>query len=378
MSVPFEKIAIVGVGLIGGSIAAALKSLDEAPVVYGIGPHEEGLEAALDTGALDEYALSDDPKVDEWLAPGGCDLVIIATPVFAARSWFERLERNGYEGAITDVASTKKVICSIADEVLTDKSRYLPGHPMAGSEASGFSAARADLFQGAYWILCPDDDTRDDLFLKLHETFTALGARIISIDREEHDSAVAIISHVPHMVASALVRLWGEHARQRKELLRLAASGFKDTTRVAAGSSRLWCGIALDNHEALAKGLHELGEIIKQFEDAIRDQDEARLSELLEYSANLRRSLPATWLPDSTKLTRVRIHMSNRPGIIAEVTGIAGHAGCNIQSIDIDHINEDTAVLELILTDEGDMGRLGGELINAGFDFSFRKLTEEE
>lgn len=376
MSIPFRRVVIIGVGLIGGSIAAALKQLDEAPEVYGIGPREDTLKAALAAGALDDYAVSDDPKADGWLAPGASDLVIIATPVSAAREWFERLEACRYDGIITDVASTKTVITKIADEVLSDPTRYLPGHPMAGSEVNGFGGARADLFQGAYWILCPEQDTQDEVFLKLHETFSALGARIISISRDQHDSAVAIISHVPHMVASSLVRLWGNHADERKELLRLAAGGFKDTTRIAAGSPELWCGIAMDNSEAIADGMRELRGILQQFEDAIRDHDEETLTKLLAESTELRRNLPAKWIPESAKLTCVRIPMSNRSGVIAEVTGFAGHAACNIQSIDIDHINEDTAVLELILTDEGDMGKLGAELINGGYDFSFRALSE--
>ncbi len=376
MSIPFRRVVIIGVGLIGGSIAAALKQLDEAPEVYGIGPREDTLKTALAAGALDDYAVSDDPKADGWLAPGASDLVIIATPVSAAREWFERLESCRYDGIITDVASTKTVITRIAGEVLSDPTRYLPGHPMAGSEVNGFGGARADLFQGAYWILCPEQDTQDEVFLKLHETFSALGARIISISRDQHDSAVAIISHVPHMVASSLVRLWGNHADERKELLRLAAGGFKDTTRIAAGSPELWCGIAMDNSEAIADGMRELRGILQQFEDAIRDHDEETLTKLLAESTELRRNLPAKWIPESAKLTCVRIPMSNRSGVIAEVTGFAGHAACNIQSIDIDHINEDTAVLELILTDEGDMGKLGAELINGGYDFSFRALSE--
>lgn len=377
MAVPFSSITIVGVGLIGGSIAAALKRLPQAPHVRGIDPDRESLDRALASGALDEAAAPQDPQAQDWIAPGASELVILAIPVFAAREWFARLQQSGYDGLITDTASTKSVITQIASEELADISRYLPGHPMAGSEVNGFSGARADLFQGAYWILCPSDDTRDDAFLKLHETFSALGARIISIDRAQHDSAVAIVSHVPHMVACSLVELAGNHADERKELLRLAAGGFKDTTRIAAGSPKLWCGIAMDNREALVSGLAELGSILKGFEDAIRDDDQEKLTGMLAESAALRRSLPAKWIPDSAKLTQVRISMTDRPGIIAEVTGMASHAGCNIQSIEIDHISEDAAVLELILTDEGDMGRMGGELINAGFDFSFKSLVEE-
>lgn len=374
MSIPFEKVVVIGVGLIGGSIAASIKAVSPKTQVYGVDTAHGSLDAAMASGALDAATLPEDPVVDEWVCGGGSDLVILAIPVFAAREWFARLRQVGFDGVITDTASTKSVITQIAAEELGDISRYLPGHPMAGSEVNGFDGARPDLFQGAYWILCPSDSTQDEVFLKLHETFSALGARIISIAREQHDSAVAIVSHVPHMVASSLVELAANHADERKELLRLAAGGFKDSTRIAAGSPRLWTGIALDNKDALVSGISEMREILGHFEDAIRAGDAETLNALLTRSAELRQSLPAKWIPDSAKLTQVRIPMADRTGVIAEVTGIAGHAGCNIQSIEIDHINESTAVLELILTDEGDMGRLGGELINAGFDFSFKKL----
>ncbi len=377
MNRPFETVIIAGIGLIGGSAAAALKALPNAPRVLGIDPCQASLDSALAAGALDEAALPNSPLIDEWLAAAGEDtLFLIATPVFAAGEWFEKLAAANFPGVISDTASTKGVICGMAAATLSEGqlTRYLPGHPMAGSEVNGFSGARPDLYQGAYWILCPEPLTLDDVYLRMHELFATLGARVISIPREDHDSAVAIVSHVPHMVASSLVELAGAHAGERKELLRLAAGGFKDTTRIASGSPQLWCGIAMDNRDALADGLRELGEILGRFERAVREEDTTTLTQMLASSAELRRSLPARWIPDSSKLVQLRIPMTDRAGIIAEVTGMAGHAGCNIQSIDIDHINESTAVLELILTDEGDMGKLGGQLIAAGFDVAFKNL----
>ncbi len=377
MNRPFETVIIAGIGLIGGSAAAALKALPNAPRVLGIDPCQASLDSALAAGALDEAALPNSPLIDEWLAAAGEDtLFLIATPVFAAGEWFEKLAAANFPGVISDTASTKGVICGMAAAALSEGqlTRYLPGHPMAGSEVNGFSGARPDLYQGAYWILCPEPLTLDDVYLRMHELFATLGARVISIPREDHDSAVAIVSHVPHMVASSLVELAGAHAGERKELLRLAAGGFKDTTRIASGSPQLWCGIAMDNRDALADGLRELGEILGRFERAVREEDTTTLTQMLASSAELRRSLPARWIPDSSKLVQLRIPMTDRAGIIAEVTGMAGHAGCNIQSIDIDHINESTAVLELILTDEGDMGKLGGQLIAAGFDVAFKNL----
>lgn len=374
----FNTICIIGVGLIGGSVACALKNLDAAPAVYGIDIDEKTLAAGLEQGILDEGSLPDGDKAARWTAKGGCDLIILATPVFAAEDWFASLGERGFDGVITDVASTKCVISDLAGSKLAYLDRYIPGHPMAGSETSGIESASAALFQGAYWILCPNGQTDPDSYQALHELIVRLGARVISIDRASHDNAVAIVSHVPHMVASATVRLAGLHANEQSELLRLAAGGFKDSTRIAAGSPKLWCGIALDNQAALADGLRELGGILADFETSIREGDDRALTELLQYSADIRRNLPTKWVPDSSRLVQCRIPMANRNGVIAEVTGIASHAGCNIQSIDIDHINEASAVLELIFTDEGDIGRLSKELIDAGYDFSFSPLGARE
>jgi prephenate dehydrogenase len=249
---------------------------------------------------------------------------------------------------------------------------------MAGSEVNGIEGARATLFENAHWILCPDEQSDPEIFMRLHEFVTSLGARSITLPRAEHDETIAVVSHVPHMVASALVQLAGAHARDKQEIFRLAAGGFKDTTRIAAGSPELWCGIALDNHEALARGLGEIRQVISQIETSLKEGNARELMRLLENAATLRSSIPSTWVPDSARLVEVRIPMANRSGVIAQATGFAGKAGCNIQSIDIDHINEATAILEMILTDEGDMGRFMNMLIDGGFDVSIRPLGPRE
>ena len=402
---PFSSVLIIGVGLIGGSLGAALKALDgEKPLVRGVDIDARVIETALAKGYLDEGAVlgKDDELIGAWLEadkqsdkpdekPGDksgdksddksddkpddkTNLVILAVPVSGARDWLTRIENSGYSGAITDVASTKGVVTDLAQEILSQPSRYIPGHPMAGSEVNGIEGARAALFQNAHWILCPDEESDPDIFSQLYEFVTSIGARGISLPREEHDETIAVVSHVPHMIASALVCLAGSHAQDRQEIFRLAAGGFKDTTRIAAGSPELWCGIALDNHKALAQGLAEIKEIITAMQMSIEDGNAQELTRLLLEAAQLRSSIPAAWVPDSARLVEVRIPMANHSGVIAQVTGFAAKAACNIQSINIDHINEATAILELILTDEGDKGRFMSMLIDGGFDVSFRPL----
>lgn len=374
----FKSVTIIGVGLIGGSVASALHRQCPEVVVRGIDSETSMLETRLADGIISEGALPTDPIVDQWLSGTTSDLVILATPVFSARFWFERLAALDYPGVVTDVVSTKNVITGMAAELLPHPSLYIPGHPMAGSEMSGIQAASPTLFQGAYWILCPDANTDPVAYQRLHLFVVSLGARVLSLDRETHDSAIAIVSHVPHMVASSLVELAGNHAESQPNLLRLAAGGFKDSTRIAAGSAQLWTGIAMDNQEAIANGLREFGDIIGNFEEAVRTGDSQRLQQMLDASAELRRSLPAKWVPDSSRLVECRIPMYNRSGVIAQVTTIASKAGCNIQSIDIDHMSDQNAVLDLIFTDEGDIGKLSAAFLKAGYDFSFSPLNPED
>jgi prephenate dehydrogenase len=375
---PFASVLIIGMGLIGSSIAAALKAQADPPAVRGINRSQKAISEALKLGYLDQGAVFDEQLVAGWLTDQATQLIILAVPVQCAAEWFKRIEASGYSGAITDVASTKGVITAIAAQTLSRPERYIPGHPMAGSEVNGIEGARANLFSGTHWILCPDENTNPEVFTRLHEFVTLLGARGISLPREEHDSAIAIVSHVPHIVASALVQLAGANAGQNNEIFRLAAGGFKDTTRIAAGSPELWSGIALDNREAVAQGLSQFKQIVTGFEQSIARQNASDLTAKLQSAAQLRKSIPSTWVPDSSRLVELRIPMANHSGVVAQVTSLAGKVGCNIQSISIDHINEQTAILELILTDEGDIAGLQTMLISDGFDVALRPLTPQE
>ena len=374
---PFSAVAVIGLGLIGASLAGALAAKMPGARVFGVDTDAATCAAATDRGWCDAASGPDDPAFRAFIE-NDCELVVIATPVAAVDDYLARLRDWGYTGVVTDTISTKGHILAAAAELLPAPARYVPGHPMAGSEQSGIAGARADLFEGANWILCPDESTVPEDFQHLHELVTGLDARVVSLRREEHDAAVAVVSHVPHMVASSLMQLASAHADDTGSIMRLAAGGFKDTTRIAAGSPKLWCGIAFDNKDALLVGLREMQGIIGQFADALEAGDRATLTSLLAEAADARRALPAAWLPCTERLLEVRIPMEDRPGVVAEVTTITSNVGCNIQSIEIDHVTEDSAVLSLVLTDEGDIGKLSAHLINAGFSVSFSPLAPKE
>ena len=373
----FRRIAVVGFGLVGASFAAAVRAAYPDTRVLAVDIDERTLAEAVERGWATDGALPDDPAFERFVGDG-CDLVVLATPVGAAERYFEDLARWDYRGIVTDTASTKARITALAERVLPHPENFVPGHPMAGSEVNGIEGARPDLFKGAHWILCPDADTPAEHFPRLHELVTSIGARVIALPREDHDEAVAVVSHVPHIMASSLVQLASRHADDQQALMRLAAGGFKDSTRIAAGSPELWCGIAFDNKDALSDGLDEIQGIIGAFADALASDDRAALTVLLADAAAARRALPAAWVSSTERLLEVRIPMEDRPGVVAEVTTVTSSVGCNIQSIEIDHVTEDSAVLSLVLTDEGDIGQLSAQLINAGFSVSFSPLTAKE
>lgn len=370
----FGAIAVVGLGLIGASFAAAVSKAFPQAFVLGVDVDERTNEEAVRRGWVTNSVSPSDP-VFEGFVKNGCELVVIATPVSAVDEYFRMLASWGYTGVITDTISTKAHILEAAAALLPAPDNYIPGHPMTGSEKSGIGAARDDMFNGINWILCPDESTVPESFQKLYELITGVSARVISLKREEHDEAIAIVSHVPHMVASSLMQLANRHADDSRALMRLAAGGFKDSTRIAAGSPSLWCGIAFDNAEALRAGLEEMRGIIGSFAEALEKGDRQAFTKMLADAADARRALPAAWVPSTEDLLEVRIPMTDRKGVVAEVTTIASSVGCNIQSIEIDHVTESSAVLSLILTDEGDIGKLFGQLVVAGYSASFSPLT---
>lgn len=373
----FSSIAIAGLGLIGASLAAALQAAYPSVEILGIDTDEATRLGAKEKGWVAEACAPEDPRFEDFMR-NQCDLIVLATPVAAVDDYFERLASWDYRGLITDTISAKAHVLASAETLLPYPENYIPGHPMAGSEQNGIAGAREDLFQGSNWILCPDERTAPEHFQQLHELITGMDARVVSLHREDHDKAVAIVSHVPHIVASSLMALASRHADDSLSLMRLAAGGFKDSTRIAAGSPQLWCGIAFDNAQALSGGLREMQAIIGSYADALETGNRAELTEQLAQAAEARRALPAAWVPSTDNLLEVRIPMRNRTGVVAEVTTIASSVGCNIQSIDIDHITEGNAVLSLILTDEGDIGKLSIQLIAAGFSVSFSPILVKE
>jgi prephenate dehydrogenase len=245
----FGRVAIVGVGLIGGSLGMALRARGIARRVVGVGRDGERLASARRLGAIDEAALD--------LAAGveGADLVVLATPVGQILDSLPRLAPCLAAGAlVTDVGSTKGQIARAGDAHLPPGA-FVAGHPMAGSERSGVEAATPELFAGAVWALTPTAATALEAVDRVAALVATLGARVVVLDPEAHDRAVAVTSHLPHVLAYALSALAAAEAERSGHLYALAAGSFASATRVAASPPELWRDVALTNREALAGAL---------------------------------------------------------------------------------------------------------------------------
>jgi len=257
-----QELAIVGVGLLGGSVAKAARAGGLARRVVGVGRDTARLRPALEDGTLDAATTDLDTGVLK------ADFVLLAAPVLAIEGLLERVWRAAPEGTvITDVGSTKRNIVRAAERLAAARPlTFVGSHPLAGSEQSGYRAARADLFRGATVVVTPTDRTELAALKRATEFWEALGARVSSLDPETHDRAVAAISHLPHLIACALVDGAG---RVEPSALALAARGFRDTTRIAAGDPEMWTEIFLANRDALSASVEGFQQALADLQRAI-------------------------------------------------------------------------------------------------------------
>ncbi len=275
--IPFRRVAIIGVGLIGGSIGLALKTRRLAQQVIGMTSREKTARLALEMGAVDEIAAS----IPE--AVRGADLIILGTPVEtilkhldAVSTAIDRSDHLEFP-IITDVGSAKQKIVAKGDACLPGM--FVGGHPMAGSEESGVVAANVALFLGATWVFTQTAQTNPESLDRMIGFAQALGARTLVCDPIEHDRAVAALSHLPHLSAFALTQVADEMVAAGHEIIQ--AGSFRDTTRIALSSPALWSEILIQNAEEVLCSLDRMGRFIDELREAISLRDEARLQQAI-------------------------------------------------------------------------------------------------
>jgi prephenate dehydrogenase len=328
------RAAIVGTGLIGGSIGLALRTRGWHVTGRDVDPLR--IAQAREIGAVDTEGVDPDAEV-----------VFVATPVAEVGSEARRALGEA-SGVVTDVGGVKAPIVAAVDD-----SRFVGGHPMAGSEQDGLAGADADLFVGATWVLTPTPATDPAAYTALRGVISSLGADVVALTPERHDDLVAVVSHVPHLAAASLMRLAAERAEEHAALLRLAAGGFRDMTRVAAGHPGIWPDICSDNSAAIVAVLDRLMVALGGVRDAVATGDRYALLEVLEQAQVARRNLPAR-LARPEDLAEVRVPVPDRPGVLSEVTTLAGELGVNIEDMEIAHsVEGDRGVLSLVVATEG-------------------------
>jgi len=274
-----KNIAIVGLGLIGGSIG--LKAKQQGSRVIGIPRREETLNKALELRAIDEGSL-DISKVSE------ADMVFICTPINLIIPKLKELAPHLKKGAIvTDVGSTKGEIVSQAEKLMPKGTYFVGGHPMAGKETVGIEVAEADLFKDKIWLLTETSKTNNKALAEVEEVVSSLGAKVIKLDPKTHDRVAAAISHVPLAAAAALVNLAAD-SEERELMAKCASSGFRDTTRVASGDPVLGLDMFLTNKVAMAKQLKTLREKLLDLEKAIKAQDNRKIEAFLRSAKDFR------------------------------------------------------------------------------------------
>jgi prephenate dehydrogenase len=338
---------VVGLGLIGGSVGLALRA--DGWRVSGSDADRRRAERALEIGAVDAVDLDAEAV-----------LTIVATPV-AAIPAAARDALGRTSGAVSDVGSVKApVVMAVGDP------RFVGGHPMAGSEQEGLDGARADLFEGAVWVLTPDDGTDPGAYSTVQAAVAAVGAEVVALPPDRHDALVAVVSHVPHLTAAALMRLAAEGADEHRALLRLAAGGFRDMTRVAAGHPGIWPDICGENRAAIVPVLDRLTAALGELRAAIDADDRGRLLGLLEEARHARLNLPSR-LARPADLAEVRVPVPDRVGVLAEVTTLATELGVNIADLEIAHSGEGEQGVLILLVEADRADRLFGGLVARGY-----------
>jgi len=317
--------------------------------VAGIEPDPRRAAAAVAVGAVDRIG-----------GPGPCDLAVVASPPSVLAPAARQLLDAG-ASVVTDVGSVKAPVCAEVGDP-----RFVGGHPMAGSEQDGLDGAHPDLFRDAVWVLTPTDITDDAALAEVRNFVAMLGAQPIALSPDRHDALVAVVSHVPHLTAAALMRIAAGRSNEHRALLRLAAGGFRDMTRVAAGHPAIWPEICVENRTAITDVLDELLAELTEMRMIVSGGERAKLLDRLEAARESRRSLPVG-APEPFRLAEVRIAIRDQKGELARITTLAADLDVNIYDLEIAHSPEGPRGVVLALVDSEAAEQFAGRLSEDGY-----------
>ena len=360
-----ERLAIVGTGLIGASVGLAARAAGVREV-RGWDVDAEALAVAQERGAVEAAVSLDDAVVE-------AELALVAAPVAALPGQVAAvLEASGAATTVTDVGSTKGVVTRAVSD-----GRFIGGHPVCGSEAHGPASANGELFRGATWFLTPDAATDPDRYRRLHGFVSALGAIPVAVDPQAHDRLVALTSHLPHALANVLLNQAGASRIDGHEPLAAAGGSLRDMTRVAGANPRIWVDIFLDNAEAVAAALAEHRRRVEQVERALADGDAGFLARWIAEASGNRRRLLADAYEEPRELQRLRVHVPDRPGVLAGITQALGAERINIEDFELQHLSRERGgTLTLLVGGEDEAARAAAILEEQGYNVVIAPVLE--
>lgn len=348
-------IAVIGLGLIGGSLAKAFREKLEIKNISAFDPNPAFVSQALNEGVISSGCSELDENIFY------ADIIFVCTPVSKAAQYIDILAGRVKTGCIiTDVGSTKESIIKHVDG-LPSPPCFIGGHPMSGGEKSGYPASIPHLFENAYYILTPSKSSSDSSMKLLSGLISGIGGLPVVIEAGEHDRVTAAISHVPHIIASALVNLVRECDSPEKTMQMLAAGGFKDITRIASSSPDMWENIVLKNKQHIEEILDRYLDILKRFRSSMLLDDSMDIYGFFESAKTYRDSFGEGNRGLITPVFDIIVDVKDQPGIIGEIASILGNGGVNIKNINVSNSREfEQGCLKITLPDQ--------ESVNISFD----------
>jgi prephenate dehydrogenase len=347
---PVSRLAVVGTGLVGTSVALAARRAGVACTGFDSDPGRLADASAL-AGLRTAGSLAE--------AVEGAELVVVAVPVgSAAAAVREALAAAGPDATVTDVSSTKRPLAAVED------ARFVPGHPVAGGATGGPRRAAADLFDGATWFLSPTPATEPERLARVEAFVAALGARAVRLDAGAHDRLLALTSHLPHALANLLMLRVAEAAGEDETPLAHAGASLREMTRVAGANPPVWADIFLDNADEIAAELAALRAALAELERALREGDRAAVEESVAAAAAARARMDSfAYRTEAAQLNRIRVRVPDRPGVLARITQLLGAAGINIEDFELRHVNPEYGGVLVILVAGADSAALARSLL---------------
>jgi prephenate dehydrogenase len=350
------RVALIGIGLIGGSISLCLKKRHTGAIsisAYDSNPSQ--LQLAKSLRVIDHSCASIDDAVCD------ADFVIICTPVRTLPFILEQVMSSAKlkkEAIVTDVGSTKSEIVQLSQNYLQNGPIFIGGHPMAGSHKSGVEAANERLFENAYYVITPSAHLPQIAIKRLSELLTCTSANIVYMTPEEHDQVVGAISHFPHLIASSLVGQVFDYHQLNDWYLRLAAGGFRDITRIASSNPRMWCDITLSNKQHLIQQLADWQKRMETLIKMLQKGDAGKIEDFFEHAKKVRDGLPDGSKGAIPAFLDLYVDVPDHPGVIGQITTLLGEAKISITNIAILETREDImGALRLSFRNEEDRQR---------------------